>query len=201
MRKLHTKDTSTVAIRKARALYYDFFARVLMYDLLLESRDVLVSTLKLMQQSPLDESVITSYNHLLTVLQTDGLQPFKYDYTELFVMPHAHTKVHLILSHYVDNSVAGSILLDIRQFFRQLPVRINSDNCKESEEHFGFLMLLSSYILENDSVAYLHNEFFQSFIIPFGMEIARALQKAPSQLYQHVGLILEQFLLFEQDCM
>lgn len=201
MRKLHTATNQNTEICKARALYYDFFSRMFLYDLLLVSQERLNFELEMMQNAPLEESLLTTYKSLQDIVQS-GLQTLKEDYTTLFVFPRSNTKVHLILSHYVDNNVAGSILLEIRQFFRKLPVRLNSESFEESEEHFGFLMALMGYMLEHESefAANVSNELFARFIAPFGKTIATELQHNHiSKAYEYVGILLEQFLLFEES--
>ncbi|RAX57878.1 hypothetical protein CCZ01_04415 [Helicobacter monodelphidis] len=201
LRQMQFQDNNLGNIDISRCLYYDFFSRLFLYDLLDESYNQFTSILELMVQAPLDEDLSESYTCLLTFLQQKSLSEFKQEYTDLFILSPHSKQVHLILSHYAEGNVAGSILLDIRQFFRKLPVRMNTDFCKESEEHFGFLMLLMGYIIahKDEIEESLQVELFSSFIAPFGFEIAHSLQQSEHSFYMNLGKILEVFIAFEED--
>ncbi len=200
MKKIYNEEIGLNKISKARSLYYDFFARMLLYELLEESQERLVFSLELMSKMPFEESLENISRQLLYIVQTHGVATIKQEYTNIFVLPFNCKQIHLILSHYMSNNVGGGILLEIKDFLRNLPVRINEKVCKESEEHFGFLMVLMNYIITHENIISmeLQKEFFSRFIVPYGTEIATLMKESSSECYSYTGMILDSFLNMEK---
>lgn len=185
----------------ARVLFYDFLAGVFLYDLLLGREELLKRQVALLQASPLDEAMEIAIKGLGGILEREGIETLRNEYTELFVLPFSHKRIHLLLSHYNEGCVGGQALLDIRQRLRDFPIRMNSDLCKESEEHFGFLMVLMRFLIEHREEIPEGSErrVFEEFIAPYGEKIAQELIHHPvAQAYPKIGQILRGFLEFER---
>ncbi len=61
-------------------------------------------------------------------------------------------QIFLYLSHYTEGCLNGASLLKVRQIVKQTRFRLNKDGFKESEEHFGFLLLFMRYLLRDSAM-------------------------------------------------
>lgn len=114
-------------------------------------------------------------------------------------------QIFLYLSHYVEGCLNGSSLLKAKQLVKQTPFRLNSDGFKESEEHFGFLLLFMRYLLQDsaqDSRKFKinPNDFFNECLRPMASIIATLLTKRDDlPCYYHIGVILAHFIALEEE--
>ena len=119
-------------------------------------------------------------------------------------------QIFLYLSHYVEGCLNGASLLKAKQLVKQTPFRLNSEGFKESEEHFGFLLLFMRYLLRDlqdsrESSADSHesikpNDFFNECLRPMASIIADLLIKRDDlQCYYHIGAILAHFIALEEE--
>ncbi len=114
-------------------------------------------------------------------------------------------QIFLYLSHYVDGCLNGSSLLKAKQLVKQTPFRLNSDGFKESEEHFGFLLLFMRYLLQDFAQDSREskinpNDFFNECLRPMASIIATLLTKRDDlPCYYHIGVILAHFIALEEE--
>lgn len=189
-------------LNAGRTLLYDFFAGLFLYDLLLGREELLKEQLQILLENPFDDGLEFPISQILLALKTGGIESFCTEYTTIFNLPIARKRVHLLLSHYKEGCVGGQALLDIRQKLRSFPIRMNSDICKESEEHFGFILMLMRFLIENHDQVPPNSEIevFKEFIKPYGIQIAKELKEHyESKIYSKVGELLESFLEFEES--
>lgn len=185
-----------------RILLYDFFSGLFLHDLLVGRKELLEKQLEILLQSPLEEGLEIPLGQMLSMVQKEGMEPIVAEYTELFVLPFTHRRIHLLLSHYKEGYVGGQALLDIRQRLRDFPIRMNEELCKESEEHFGFLLVLMRFLIENHGQVPLNSEVkvFKEFIAPYGEGITQELISHPqARFYASAGKVLASFLGFERN--
>lgn len=114
-------------------------------------------------------------------------------------------QIFLYLSHYTEGCLNGASLLKAKQLVKQTRFRLNNESYKESEEHFGFLLLFMCYLLRdsaNESCAFSveSNEFFNECLRPMASKIADLLSRRDDlQCYQKVGFLLKNFIKLEEE--
>ena len=112
-------------------------------------------------------------------------------------------QIFLYLSHYNEGCLNGASLLKAKQLVKQTRFRLNSESYKESEEHFGFLLLFMSYLLRESAEsinAESSNEFFNECLRPMASTIADLLVgRDDLQCYQRVGVLLKNFITIEEE--
>ena len=107
-------------------------------------------------------------------------------------------QIFLYLSHYNEGCLNGASLLKAKQLVKQTRFRLNSESYKESEEHFGFLLLFMSYLLRESAES--SNEFFNECLRPMASTIADLLiRRDELQCYQKVGFLLKNFIKLEEE--
>lgn len=131
-------------------------------------------------------------------------------------------QIFLYLSHYTEGCLNGASLLKVRQIVKQTRFRLNKDGFKESEEHFGFLLLFMRYLLRDSAVdssksnanlgesnkdsgessanPISANDFFNECLRPMASKIADSLSKRDDlHCYQKVGFLLKNFIKLEEE--
>ena len=126
-------------------------------------------------------------------------------------------QIFLYLSHYVEGCLNGGSLLKAKQLVKQTRFRLNSEGFKESEEHFGFLLLFMRYLLQDSRESSADssgeskadskqdsplnpNDFFNECLRPMAKIIADLLTKRDDlQCYYHIGAILAHFIALEEE--
>ena len=219
-RKAHSDVDGTLA---ARILYYDFFASLFLYDLLLCRENLLKNQISILKQYPLSDSNIVDFELLHKELDANGIKNFIFEHTYLFMLPFtSHIDVNttfnekrknnsnrtinkksvvLYLSYYIDGSIAGNGLTIAKQLVKQSKVRINDVNFKENEEHFGFLLLFMKYLLQNNNMD-LSIKVFKECIKPMQYKIIEGLNDmGDGYLYFHISRLLDIFMDVELGIM
>ena len=134
-------------------------------------------------------------------------------------------QIFLYLSHYTEGCLNGESLLKVKQLVKQTHFRLNKDGFKESEEHFGFLLLFMSYLLRDSAESNVDsaesnadsaesnadstesnanpisaNDFFNKCLRPMASKIADLLAKRDDlHCYQKVGILLKRFIALEEE--
>ena len=187
-------------INQARAIFYDFFAGLLLGDLL-QGREALIKTqLVRLATAPLDEAAEKSFAILDFELQEkEGFQKLTHEFDELFCIPMSGDVVLPYISHFKQGCLNGDILVDIRQTIKELPVRANNEIFKETEDNFGFLFLVMRYCIEAKNFQASEKEIVQSYLLPFvGAFIEEINANPKANLYKEVAVILKSFMDFEK---
>lgn len=111
--------------------------------------------------------------------------------------------IFLYLSHYLEGCINGSSLLEAKEFVKKSKFRLNKEGFKESEEHFGFLLLFMRYSLQDSAVQDSNvnaSEIFNALLRPMASVIAESLAKCENLYYYHlVGALLKSFIKVEEQ--
>lgn len=213
------------ALYQARALYYDFFAGFFLYELVGARKDLFVEQIDILATSPINESDGEYFAMLRAYIAKSDSKEILREYTQTFNLPFSthelpaqelgkqggkkskkpkipNPQIFLYLSHYLEGCLNGESLLRVRTLVKKTHFRLNTQEFKESEEHFGFLLLLMRHLLQDlDKLAeneQLIRELFTQAIAPMGLAIAEALAKREDLVCYHlVGLLLGSFLALE----
>lgn len=216
------------SVAKARALYYDFFAGLFLYELLHSRASLLLEQVRILKSNPFSESDSVHFALLESTLESSGVRDILEEYTRCFLLPFtppsssasmlerrkkralsrdvsedskgAGGQIMLYLSHYKEGCLNGAALLRAKELVRQSSFRLNKEECKESEEHLGFLLLLMRHLLlssdENDKI--LSVEVANELALPLGQYVSEALmQREDLRYYAGVGELLGGFLQVE----
>lgn len=106
--------------------------------------------------------------------------------------------IFLYLSHYIDGCINGKSLLDAKEFVKNSKFRLNKENFKESEEHFGFLLLFMRHLLQDSTKN--SSDIFNALLAPMASYIAESLTKCKHLHYYHlVGALLKSFIDIEEQ--
>ena len=213
------------ALYQARALYYDFFAGFFLYELVGARKDLFLEQIDILATSPINESDGEYFAMLRAYIAKSDSKEILREYTQTFNLPFSaqelptqelskqggkkskkpkipNPQIFLYLSHYLEGCLNGESLLRVRTLVKKTHFRLNTQEFKESEEHFGFLLLLMRHLLQDlDKLAeneQLIRELFTQAIAPMGLAIAEALAKREDLVCYHlVGLLLGSFLALE----
>lgn len=213
------------ALYQARALYYDFFAGFFLYELVGARKDLFLEQIDILSTSPINESDGEYFAMLRAYIAKSDSKEILREYTQTFNLPFSaqnlptqerskqggkkskkpkipNPQIFLYLSHYLEGCLNGESLLRVRTLVKKTHFRLNTQEFKESEEHFGFLLLLMRHLLQDlDKLAeneQLIRELFTQAIAPMGLAIAEALAKREDLVCYHlVGLLLGSFLALE----
>ena len=213
------------ALHQARALYYDFFAGFFLYELVGARKDLFLEQIDILATSPINESDDEYFAMLRAYIAKSDSKEILREYTQTFNLPFSaqelptqelskqggkkskkpkipNPQIFLYLSHYLEGCLNGESLLRVRTLVKKTHFRLNTQEFKESEEHFGFLLLLMRHLLQDlDKLAeneQLIRELFTQAIAPMGLAIAEALAKREDLVCYHlVGLLLGSFLALE----
>ncbi|RDU60478.1 molecular chaperone TorD family protein [Helicobacter marmotae] len=208
------------SVANARALYYDFFAGLFLYELLKQRLSVLLKQVEILKSNPLCEDDILHFEYLENELKERGVDGILAEYTHAFILPFNVPKsnaplpkkkgrrsekgvqIMLYLSHYIEGGLNGKALLKARTLTKQSTFRLNTKEFKESEEHLGFLLLLMRYLLlsEEASDRALSVEVAHELVLPLGDFVIKALmQREDLPCYGHIASLLQHFLNLEQS--
>ncbi len=117
-------------------------------------------------------------------------------------------QIFLYLSHYNEGCLNGTSLLKAREIVRKTRFRLNKDGFKESEEHFGFLLLFMRYLLsdsngdssESFGESISANAVFNELLRDMASKIADLLSNRDDlPCYQKVGVLLKSFIKLEEE--
>ena len=187
-------------INKARAIFYDFFAGLFLYELLRERQVLLKTQLESLSTSALDDASEKSLTRLSDELKAHGSVVILDEFNDLFALPMSGAVVFPYVSHYKENRLNGDILVDIRQIIKELPVRANNVHFRETEDHFGFLFLIMRYCIEEKNFDEPQKEIFKLYILPYMKSFIDDITSNPkADFYKDVATILKSFIDFERN--
>lgn len=220
-------------LNQARALYYDFFAGFFLYELLDSRFEIFIAQIDILATSPLNESDLPYFRALKDTLLSTNADAIKREYSQIFNIPFAAKKadsalcddedstqdstnfedsadstqkavhIFLYLSHYLEGCINGSSLLEAKEIIKKSKFRLNKEGFKESEEHFGFLLLFMRYSLQDSAVqdsAVNISEIFNALLRPMASAIAESLAKCENlHCYHLVGALLKSFIKVEEQ--
>lgn len=213
-------------LNSVRALYYDFFAGFFLFELLPKREELFLKQIDILSQSPIGSEDSARFAMLKSYLQQTDTQSLVREYSQTFNLPFAtknlpafvggrkgqranvpNPQVFLYLSHYKNGCLNGEALLEVKRLVKQTHFRLNSKEFKESEDHFGFLLLLMRYLLQDSAESTdsshtseaLSRQIFTECIKPMGAEIAEILSmREDLACYSLVGALLASFLQLEE---
>ena len=187
------------SINHARAIFYDFFAGLLLRDLLIGREKLIQTQLESLGVAPFDEESKKSFDVLSEEIKKNRMVVMLDEYDDLFALPMTGEVVLPYVSHYKQGCLNGDILVDIRQQIKKLPVRLNREVIKETEDHFGFLFLVMRYCIEEKIYEEAQKEIFKIYIAPYVKAFIDDIHINPKAiLFKEIATLLQGFLKFER---
>lgn len=210
-------------LAQARALYYDFFAGIFLFELLESRAEIIMRQIEILQSNPLEDSNVADFGALKREIAANGITNIMREYQGAFLLPFTpykkgdamprrrkgeiptapKTQIMLYLSHYTDGCLNASGLLKARQIVKKSSFRLNNAEFKESEEHLGFLLLFMRYLVLSAEARdkNLAQEAIKELILPLGNAVSEAiLVRDDLRFYPCVARILRSFLEAESVC-
>ena len=80
-------QSNVESLAKARALYYDFFAGLFLYELLSERGSVLLEQIRILKENSLNESDKVHFELLESEITHKGIKGLLDEYTRTFILP------------------------------------------------------------------------------------------------------------------
>ncbi len=223
-KKEHAQNNQDEILNNARILYYDFFAGLFLYDLLINRQELLLEQIKILKTQPLNDGDLFFFETIEDEIQKNGMKNIIFEYTKFFMLPFDvnadistyknkrknnnwyddnykekkdSSQISLYLSYYIDGTIAGGGLVRAKEKIRKSKVRLNEKEFKENEEHIGFLFIFNKYLLQNKDYI-LQTEVFKDCIVPMKNQIIENIKnKYPNSIYCNISNLLESFLDFE----
>lgn len=186
-------------INQARILYYDCFASLLVYELLLRHQEVLKSQINLLAQYPLQDEDVQTFEQLQTALNGD-YEKIVSECVNVFSLPFAldgNKPIEPYLSHYQEGCIGGRSLVQVRDLLKDSSFCINKEITKENEDHFGLLCLFMKHLLQQEEYQ-KSEEVYYTCIAPMKNQFIGELKTLKGrEFYCGVGKLLESFLILE----
>lgn len=193
-------------ITSARILYYDFFANLFLYELLVQNHEVLAKQAGFLAQYPLnegDEEIFARIGEQLASALKDGLEnsPIVDEYTRLFMFAFGEGQkmVSLYLSHYKEGCMGGKSLVWVKDMLKESGFFLNKDFSKENEDQLGVLCLFMKHLLQKGEVQKA-NAVYKDAIAEIKEHVISELESHKAGVfYRQVGEILRSFCLLEDS--
>ena len=193
---MHSKE-----IDKARVFIYNVFAMLFLEEEVKNNKDKTIEALKLLSQNPFDRDFNEEVQEIIKLLNSYEKDEFYVQYQELFLVPFGNS-VSLSASWYHDEREAGLMLIKVRDILAKTKIRKDEKTFTAPEDNFGFIFTLCTYLLEQQVEGTikenLQKELFKEVINPFVERFTYDLVSSGSEVYSHVGSLLNIFFNFER---
>ncbi len=191
------------AINKARVIYYGLFSSFFSFNITKEDYEVLVSSVELLLQSPIDEQSEIAFTKIHRRLTKAGFAGLKQESDRVFYSP-TSTFVPMTASYYIEQRDDGSKRLEMIQYVAESKFRRNSAEYKEHEDHIEFIFrFMQKLIVEEINGDVFSNQLakkiFANVLNDIIDEFADNLfNHEKSLVFKQVALVLRSFIDFER---
>ncbi|WP_417333857.1 TorD/DmsD family molecular chaperone [Halarcobacter sp.] len=194
---MHSKE-----IDKARQFIYNVLAMIFLEDQVKDNQAQILESLKLLSENPFDTDFAESVNSIIKELESYEKDEFYVQYQQLFLVPFGNS-VSLSASWHYDEREAGLMLLKVRDILGKTKIRKDEKAFTAPEDNFGFIFTLCAYLIEQqvegEIKENLQKELFKEVINPFVEKFSFQLVSSGSDVYSHVGSLLNIFFNFERS--
>lgn len=194
---MHSKE-----IDKARQFIYNVLAMIFLEDQVKDNQAQILESLKLLSENPFDTDFAESVNSIIKELESYEKDEFYIQYQQLFLVPFGNS-VSLSASWHYDEREAGLMLLKVRDILGKTKIRKDEKAFTAPEDNFGFIFTLCAYLIEQqvegEIKENLQKELFKEVINPFVEKFSFQLVSSGSDVYSHVGSLLNIFFNFERS--
>lgn len=194
---MHSKE-----IDKARMFIYNVLAMLFLEDEVKSNQEQILESLKVLSENPFDSDFADSVNNIIAFIESYEKDEFYVQYQELFLVPFG-TSVSLSASWHYDEREAGLMLVKVREILGKTKIRRDEKAFTAPEDNFGFIFTLCAYLIEQqvegDIKENLQKELFKEVINPFVEKFSFQLVSSGSDVYSHVGSLLNIFFNFERS--
>lgn len=191
------------SLMKARAIYYNMFARFFVYSKDITNYLELVNILKLLEENPLNPSSKQAISNILSNLdETSNIKLVK-EYDEIFHNPET-ANIRVTASFYDEGVESGKKRVEMLQFLAKTKIRRNEDEFTDYEDSVGFILTLMAELIElivngeeeyKNTVHCIFAQVLNEFIDEFAAEI---YTHPKAVIYKDVIVVLKAFVEFER---
>lgn len=192
-----------ISILKARAVYYNLFARFFVYTKDITHYFELINILNVLKENPLDESSQQAISHILEQLDASSNVQLLQEYDDIFNNP-SSKNIRLTASFYDEGVESGKKRVEMLQFLAKTKIRRNEKEFYEYEDSVGFIFTLMAELIElilNNESEYKNTThcIFAQVINEFIDEFAKEVyEHKHANIFKNLMILLHSFIEFER---
>jgi TorA maturation chaperone TorD len=203
IKKAKVYKMDEISILKARAVYYNLFARFFVYTKDVTHYFELLNILKVLKENPLDEISLKAIESILEQLDDTSNVKLLQEYDEIFNNP-ASKNIRVTASFYDEGVESGKKRVEMLQFLAKTKIRRNEKEFCEYEDSVGFIFTLMAELIE--LVIHKENEYKNTAHCIFTQIINEFIDEFAKEVYEHkhahifknVMVLLHSFIEFER---
>jgi TorA maturation chaperone TorD len=190
------------SINKARAFLYNILALLFVEESVKNDQTALLEKLEQLASNPFDEEVGDVTKQIITLIKATSQNDLYLEYEKLFMIPFGE-HISLSASWYHEQREYGSMLVIVKSILAKTKIRKDEKIFKAPEDNFGFLFVLSAYLIEEQNNGNIKEdlqiELFKQVINPYFETLYTQLLASDSEIYSLVAVILGDFLSMERS--
>lgn len=193
----------TIAINKARIVYYGLFAALFACNLDRERYHIITQSIGILAANPIDEQSAKAFANMKRRLDKSGYSGLVNERDRLFFSP-TTAFVPMTASYYHEQRDDGRKRVEMIDYVQESSFRRNGERYTEHEDHIEFMLLFIQRLIEQDiagdgGARRLADKIFANILNPmlepFGETLYRHEQ---SFFYKQAVLALRSFIEFER---
>lgn len=192
-----------ISILKARAIYYNLFARFFVYTKDFTHYLELTNILKVLESNPLDEQSLEAVKNILAQLDSSSNVKLLQEYDDIFNNP-SSKNIRVTASFYDEGVESGKKRVEMLQFLAKTKIRRNEQEFCEYEDSAGFIFTIMAELIESilkEKVEYKNTVhcIFEQIINPFIDEFAKEVyEHKHAKIFKDLMVLLHSFIEFER---
>lgn len=203
IKKVKGYKMDEISILKARAIYYNLFARFFVYTKDMTHYLELINILNVLKENPLDEASKKATEWILEQLQSASNASLLQEYDDIFNNP-ASKNIRLTASYYDEGVESGKKRVEMLQFLAKTKIRRNEKEFYEYEDSVGFMFTFMAQLIEliinghseyKNTVHCIFAQIINEFIDEFAKEV---YEHKEAKIFKELMVILHSFVEFER---
>ncbi len=139
----------SVAINKARIVYYGLFASFFSFSLGEENFENIMNSVEILSANPIDDQTDKALTNIKRRLGKGGYSALKSESDKVFYSP-TTTFVPMTASYYIEQRDDGCKRVEMVSFVGESKFRRNSAEYKEHEDHIEFVLLFIQKLINEE---------------------------------------------------
>jgi len=191
------------ALMKARAIYYNMFARFFVYSKDITGYLELVNIIRLLEENPLDENTKKALGSILEKLDSSSNIALVQEFDDIFHNPETKN-IRTTASYYDEGVESGRKRVEMLQFLAKTKIRRNEDEYMEYEDTIGFIFAIMAELTDavvNGEKEYentqhcIFSQILNDFVDDFAKEV---YEHERAVIFKDVIVVLKAFVAFER---
>jgi TorA maturation chaperone TorD len=192
-----------ISILKARAIYYNLFARFFVYTKDLTHYAELINILKVLEENSLDAQSQEAIKAILKELDSSSNTKLLQEYDDIFNNP-SSKNIRVTASYYDEGVESGKKRVEMLQFLAKTKIRRNENEFCEYEDSVGFIFTVMAELIESvihkeveykNTVHCIFDQIINPFIDAFAKEV---YEHKHAKIFKDLMVVLHAFIEFER---